>query len=48
MVETITSATTSLGPDLLAVGGVALVAGIALFGLRKGVGFFKSLFSKAS
>jgi hypothetical protein len=42
-VSTITSATTSLLPDLLAVGGAAVAVGAGVLVLKRGWGFFKGL-----
>jgi hypothetical protein len=42
-VTTITTATTSLLPDLLAVGGAAIGVGVGVYILRRGWQFFKSL-----
>ena len=41
--STITTATASLLPDLLAVGGAAIVVGAGILVLRRGWGFFKGL-----
>lgn len=42
-VSTITDATTSLLPDLLQVGGAAIVVGAGLLVLRRGWSFFRGL-----
>lgn len=42
-VTTITDATTTLLPQLLAVGGAAIVVGAGVLVLRRGWGFFKGL-----
>lgn len=41
--STITSATSSLQGDLLTVGGIAVGVGAAVFALRKGWKFFRSM-----
>jgi hypothetical protein len=42
-VTTITTATTNLLPDLLAVGGAAILVGVGVYILKRGWSFFKSL-----
>lgn len=42
-VATITTAVADLGPDLLAVGAVAIGVSATVLVLRKGWGFFRSL-----
>jgi hypothetical protein len=41
--STITDATTTLLPQLLTVGGAAIVVGAGILVLRRGWGFFKGL-----
>jgi hypothetical protein len=43
MVSLITTAPSSLGADLLAVGALGLVVGVSTYGAKKGWRFFKSL-----
>lgn len=42
MVDTLTTAVTGLGPDLLAVAAVGLGIGVSIFGLKKGYRLVRS------
>ena len=42
MLTTLTTATSGLGADLLAVSAVGLGIGISIFGLKKGYGLIRS------